>query len=160
MILVIGSNTTSNHPVAATWMKNAAAAGAILIVCDPRRSDLGRHASHYLQFKPDTDVALLNAMLNVIVEEDLVDKQFIEQRTSNFEALRRNVKGYSPEIMAPVCGIPAETIRQIARLYATSKASMIFWGMGISPADRSADPELACIRCAVRTTYRGPLMPG
>jgi formate dehydrogenase major subunit len=155
VILVIGSNTTSNHPVAATWMKNAAAAGAILIVCDPRRSDLGRHASHYLQFKPDTDVALLNAMLNVIVEEDLVDKQFIEQRTSNFEALRRNVKGYSPEIMAPVCGIPAETIRQIARLYATSKASMIFWGMGISQHVHGTDNARCLIALALASGQIG-----
>ncbi|UCH49147.1 MAG: formate dehydrogenase subunit alpha [Betaproteobacteria bacterium] len=155
VILVIGSNTTSNHPVAATWMKNAAAAGATLIVCDPHRSDLARHASHYLQFKPDTDVALLNAMLNVIVEEDLVDEQFVEQRTSNFEALRHNVKSYSPEAMAPECGIPADTIRNIARLYATSRASMIFWGMGISQHVHGTDNARCLIALALATGQIG-----
>ena len=155
VIMVIGSNTTSNHPVAATWMKNAAAAGAKLIVCDPHRSDLARHATHYLQFKPDTDVALLNAMLNVIVEEDLVDQQFIEQRTSNFEALRDNVKGYSPEMMAPLCGIPAQTIRDIARLYATSKGSMIFWGMGISQHIHGTDNARCLIALALASGQIG-----
>ena len=155
VILVIGSNTTSNHPVAATWMKNAAAAGAALIVCDPQRSDLARHASHFLQFKPDTDVALLNAMLQVIVEEDLVDKQFIEQRTSNFEALRDNVVGYSPEAMEPVCGVRAQTIREIARLYATSKASMIFWGMGISQHVHGTDNARCLIALALATGQIG-----
>jgi formate dehydrogenase major subunit len=155
VILVIGSNTTSNHPVAATWMKNAAAAGATLIVCDPHRSDLARHASHYLQFKPGSDVALLNAMLNVIVEEDLIDLHFIEQRTSNFEALRDNVTDYRPEAMAPLCGVPAETIRNIARLYATSRASMIFWGMGISQHVHGTDNARCLIALALATGQIG-----
>ncbi len=155
VILVIGSNTTSNHPVAATWMKNAAAAGATLIVCDPQRSDLARHASHFLQFKADTDVALLNAMLHVIVEEDLADKQFIEQRTNNFAALRDNVAGYSPEAMEPVCGVAAQTIREIARLYATSRASMIFWGMGISQHVHGTDNARCLIALALATGQIG-----
>ncbi len=89
VIFVIGANPTVNHPVAATWIKNAAKAGAKLIVADPRRGDLGRHATYYLQFNPDTDVALLNAMLHVIVEEGLVDEAFIRDRTSGYEALAR-----------------------------------------------------------------------
>ncbi len=155
VILVIGSNTTSNHPVAATWMKNAAAAGATLIVCDPQRSELARHASHFLQFKADTDVALLNAMLHVIVEEDLADKQFIEQRTNNFAALRDNVAGYSPEAMESVCGVAAQTIREIARLYATSRASMIFWGMGISQHVHGTDNARCLIALALATGQIG-----
>ncbi|NIO40252.1 MAG: formate dehydrogenase subunit alpha, partial [Burkholderiales bacterium] len=155
VILVIGSNATNNHPVAATWMKNAAASGTKLIVCDPHRSGLARHASYYLQFHPDTDVALLNAMLHVIVEEGLVDDKFIEERTTNFEALRDNVEGYSPESVAPLCGIPADTIREVARLYATSRASMIFWGMGISQHVHGTDNARCLIALALATGQIG-----
>jgi len=132
VIFLIGANPVSNHPVAATWIKNAVKKGAKFIYADPRRSELARHATHYLQFKPDTDVALLNAMMHVIVEENLVNAAFIADRTIGYEDLRRNVAKYSPEAMAPVCGIPAATIREVARLYATSGGSMILWGMGIS----------------------------
>ena len=86
-----------------------------LIVADPRRSDLARHATYYLQFNPDTDVALLNAMLHVIVEEGLVDEAFVRDRTSGYDALAENVKKFSPEKMAPICGIDAQTIREVAR---------------------------------------------
>ena len=109
VIVVIGSNTPENHPVAATFMKNAAKAGKTLIVMDPRRTELARHAGYYLQFKPDTDVALLNAMLYTIIEENLVNTAFVEQRTEDFELIRHNVAGFSPEEMAPVCGIEAAT---------------------------------------------------
>ena len=132
VIFLIGANPISNHPVAATWIKNAAQRGAKLIYADPRRSELSRHAAHFLQFKPDTDVALLNAMMHTIVHEGLVNEAFVRSRTSGFDELKKNVAGYSPEAMAKVCGVPAETIREVARLYATSKASMILWGMGIS----------------------------
>src|SRR5208337_1314819 len=101
-----------NHPVAATWIKNAVKAGTKLIIADPRRTELARHATHVLQFKPDTDVALLNAILHTIVEENLVDKDFIAKRTEGYLALKQNVAGYSPEAMAPVCGIAAATIRE------------------------------------------------
>jgi formate dehydrogenase major subunit len=119
VIFVIGANPTVNHPVAATWMKNAAQRGAKLIIADPRRTELARHASHFLQFNADTDVALLNAMIHAIIDEDLVDKKFVADRTSGFEALKENAKNYSPEKMAPSCGIPAQTIREVARLFAT-----------------------------------------
>src|SRR5258708_3120901 len=127
VIIVIGANPTDNHPVAATFIKNAAKAGVKLIVADPRRGDLARHATYNLQFNADTDVALLNAMLHTIVEEGLVNEAFVRDRTSGYEALAENVKKFSPEAMAPVCGIAAETIREVARLYATSRASIIMW---------------------------------
>ncbi|MBK0392389.1 formate dehydrogenase subunit alpha [Ramlibacter algicola] len=132
LIFVIGSNPTSNHPVAATWMKNAAKAGKKIVVADPRGTELGRQAWRVLQFKPDTDVAMLNALIHVVIEEGLADEKFVSERASNFEALRENVKGYSPEAMAPICGIPAQTLREVARAFATSKGSMILWGMGVS----------------------------
>jgi formate dehydrogenase major subunit len=155
VIFVIGSNATVNHPVAATWMKNAAKAGAKLIVADPRRTELARHASHYLQFNPDTDVALLNAMLHVVVEEGLVDEAFIRERTTGYKALAENVKEFSPEAMAPICGIDAKTIREVARLYATSKASMVMWGMGISQHVHGTDNARCLIALVLSTGQIG-----
>ena len=136
-------------------MKNAAKAGAKLIVADPRGSDLTRHATYFLQFNADTDVALLNAMLHVIVTEGLVDKAFICDRTSGYEALAENVKAFSPELMAPICGIEAQTIREVARLYATSKGSMIFWGMGISQHIHGTDNARCLIALALSTGQIG-----
>jgi formate dehydrogenase major subunit len=155
VIFVIGANPTVNHPVAATWMKNAAKTGAKLIVADPRRSDLARHATYYLQFNPDTDVALLNAMLHVIVDEGLVNQAFIRDRTSGYDALAENVRKFSPEVMAPICGIDAETIRAVARLYATSKASIIMWGMGISQHVHGTDNARCLIALALSTGQIG-----
>ncbi len=155
LIMVIGANPTSNHPVAATWMKNAVKRGATLIVADPRRGDLARHAKHYLQFKPDTDVALLNAMMHVIVHEGLVDEAFIRARTIGYEELKQNVANYSPEAMAPVCGIAAETIKTVARLYAKSKGSMIFWGMGISQHIHGTDNARCLIALCMMTGQIG-----
>jgi formate dehydrogenase major subunit len=155
VLFVIGANPTMNHPVAATWMKNAVKRGARLIVADPRRSDLSRHATYYLQFHPDSDVALLNALLHVIVEEDLVDAEFIRDRTSGYDALVENVRTFSPEAMAPICGIDASTIREVARLYATSKGSMIFWGMGISQHVHGTDNARCLIALALSTGQIG-----
>ncbi|NMM12153.1 MAG: molybdopterin-dependent oxidoreductase [Rhodoferax sp.] len=132
LILVIGSNTAGNHPVAATWMKNAAKRGLKIVTADPRGTDLDKQAWRTLQFKADTDVALINAMIHTIIEEGLTDPAFIAARVSNFEAVREGVRAFSPEAMAPVCGIPAARIREVARAYAKAKAAMIFWGMGIS----------------------------
>src|SRR6195256_2294819 len=155
VIFLIGANPTVNHPVAATWMKNAAKAGARLIVADPRRSDLARHATYYLQFNPDTDVALLNAMLHVIVEERLGNEAFVRDPTSGYDALVENVKKFSPEAMAPICGIAAKTIREVARLYAPSKASIILWGMGISQHIHGTDNARCLIALALSTGQIG-----
>ncbi|MEK6211107.1 MAG: formate dehydrogenase subunit alpha [Pseudomonadota bacterium] len=155
VIIIIGANPTVNHPVAATWFKNAAKKGVKLIVADPRRSDLARHATHFLQFKPDTDVALLNAMMHVIVHEGLVNEAFIASRTIGYDDLKKNVEGYSPEQMAPVCGVPAQIIREVARLYATSKGSMIFWGMGISQHVHGTDNARCLIALALMTGQVG-----
>jgi formate dehydrogenase major subunit len=155
VIFLIGANPVVNHPVAATWMKNAVKGGAKLILADPRRSELARHATHYLQFKPDTDVALLNAMLHTIIEEGLVDERFVADRTSGYDAIRKNVEGYSPEAMAALCGVPASTIRTVARLYASSRASMIFWGMGISQHVHGTDNARCLIALALVTGQVG-----
>jgi formate dehydrogenase major subunit len=143
-----------SHPVAATWIKNAVKKGMKLIVADPRRSELARHAAYFLQFKPDTDVALLNAMMHTIVREGLVNEEFIKNRTSGYEELKKNVEGYSPEAMAPICGVPAATIKEVARLYATSKGSMILWGMGISQHVHGTDNARCLIALSLLTGRR------
>src|SRR3569832_372022 len=154
-VVIIGANPTVNHPLAATWIMNAAAIGTKLIIMDPRRSEMARIAHRFLQFKPDTDVALLNAMMHVIVEEGLVDQQFIDSRTIGYEELRDNVKEYSPEMMAPICGIDAETIRYVARLYAQSKGSMILWGMGVSQHIHGTDNARCLIALSLMTGQIG-----
>ena len=155
VIFIIGSNASNNHPVAATFIKNAKRDGKTLIVIDPRRTDLARHATHFLQFNPDTDVALLNAMIHSIIEEDLVDQKFVQARTEDFELIKDNAKDFSPEKMAPICGIDASTIREVARLYATSKGSIIFWGMGISQHIHGTDNARCLIALAMMTGQLG-----
>ena len=151
LILVIGSNPTANHPVAATWMKNAAKRGAKIVLADPRVTDIGKHAWRTLQFKPDTDVAMLNALIHTVIDEGLVDQDFIDQRASNYEALRDNVKAYSPEAMAPICGIAAETLREVAREFARAKGAMVLWGMGISQHVHGTD-NARCLIALVTVT--------
>ena len=151
LIFVIGSNPTSNHPVAATWMKNAAQRGAKIVLADPRVTDIGKHAWRTLQFKADTDVAMLNALIHVVIEEGLVDQDFVARRASNYEALRDNVKGYSPEAMQPICGIPAQTLREVARAFAKAKSAMILWGMGVSQHVHGTD-NARCLIALVTVT--------
>ncbi|NBS96072.1 MAG: formate dehydrogenase subunit alpha, partial [Betaproteobacteria bacterium] len=148
LIFLIGCNPTSNHPVAATWMKNAVKRGARIVVADPRGTDIGKHAWRTLRFQADTDVALLNALIHTIIEEGLADQDFIDRRANNFEALRANVQAYSPESMAPICGIPAQTLREVARAYATAGSAMILWGMGVSQHVHGTDNARCLIALA------------
>jgi len=155
VFLVIGSNPTTNHPVAATFMKNAIRDGKKLILLDPRKTDIARHASHFLQFNASTDVSLLNSILHVIIEEGLTDDRFIAERTTDYAELKANVAAFSPEKMAPVTGIDAATVREVARLFATSKASMIFWGMGISQHIHGTDNSRCLIALSMITGQVG-----
>ena len=155
VVIIIGANPSVNHPVASSWIKNAVNNGAKLVVMDPRKSELAKVAHRFLQFKPDTDVALLNAMMHVIVAENLVDADFIRDRTENYEALKANVAAYTPELMAPICGIDADTIRYVARLYATSKGSMILWGMGVSQHVHGTDNARCLIALSLMTGQIG-----
>ncbi|HUG39183.1 MAG TPA: formate dehydrogenase subunit alpha [Longimicrobiales bacterium] len=155
VFIIIGANPTVNHPVAATFMKNAIERGSRLILVDPRETELSRLATHSLQFTPGSDVALLNAMLHTIVTEDLVDETFIDTRTDGWEAFRRGIRAYSPEAMEPICGLPAAEIRAAARLYATADAAMIFWGMGISQHTHGTDNARCLINLALVTGQIG-----
>jgi formate dehydrogenase major subunit len=153
-VMVIGANPTENHPVAATYFKQAAKTGA-LVVMDPRGMALKRHATHMLQFRPGSDVAMLNAMLNVIVAEALYDQDYIDAHTEGFESLKAHIVDFTPEAMAPICGIDAETLRTVARKYATAKASIIFWGMGVSQHIHGTDNCRCLIALALITGQVG-----
>jgi formate dehydrogenase major subunit len=155
VFMVIGSNPTTNHPVAATFMKNAIRDGKKLILLDPRKTQIARYATHHLQFNASTDVALLNSMLHVIIEEGLTDEKFIAERTTDFEELKANVAEYSPEKTAEVTGIDAATVREVARLFATSRGSMIFWGMGISQHIHGTDNSRCLIALSMITGQVG-----
>lgn len=156
-IIVIGARPSENHPVAATFLRNAVKRGAKLVIMDPRGRLQGtqRYATHALQFKSGTDVALLNAMLHVIIEDKLYDAQYVAAMTEGFDALRQKVKSYSPEKMAPICGIDAKTIREVAHLYARSERSIIFWGMGVSQHTHGTDNVRCLIALALTTGQIG-----
>ncbi|HRL74133.1 MAG TPA: formate dehydrogenase subunit alpha [Candidatus Accumulibacter phosphatis] len=150
LIFLIGCNPTANHPVAATWMKNAARRGARIVVADPRGTDIGRHAWRQLRFRADTDVALLNALIHAVIDEGLADEDFIRERVDNYEALREQVRNFSPEAMAPVCGVAAATLREVARAFARARSAMILWGMGVSQHVHGTDNARCLIAlCAV-----------
>jgi formate dehydrogenase major subunit len=154
-IMVIGARPTTNHPVAATFFKQAAKRGAKLIVIDPRGQDLMRHATHSLRFRAGSDVALLNAFLHTIIEEKLYDEQYIQANVSGFEALKAKVKDFSPEAMAEVVGIDAATLRDVARTYAKAESSIIFWGMGISQHTHGTDNSRCLIALSLITGHVG-----
>jgi formate dehydrogenase major subunit len=156
-IIVIGARPAENHPVAATFIRNAARRGAKLVVIDPRGRFQGtqRYAWRQVQFKAGTDVALLNAMLHTIIEEGLVDRQYVMANTEGFEALQQRTKAYAPEKMEVVCGVSAADIREIARTYARASASIIFWGMGISQHVHGTDNARCLIALALITGQIG-----
>ena len=154
VVIVIGANPTENHPVAATFFKQAAKKST-LIVMDPRGQALKRHATHMLQFNSGTDVALLNALLNVIVTEGLYDRQYIEANVSGFDALSKHIIDFTPEEMAPICGIEADRIREVARTYARAERGIIFWGMGISQHTHGTDNARCLIALSMITGHVG-----
>jgi formate dehydrogenase major subunit len=153
--IVIGANPVENHPVAATYFKQFAKRGGKLIVMDPRGVGLGRYATHMLRFRPGTDVAMLNAIMHVIVEERLYDEQYIQGFTENWEAMKAHLKGFPPEKMAEICGVEAETLRTVARTFAGARAGMIFWGMGISQHIHGTDNSRCLISLALMCGHVG-----
>jgi len=155
VVVITGSNPTSNHPVAATFFKQAAKNGTKIIVLDPRGLAMKKYASHMIQFKPGSDVSFWNAIMNVIVTEELYNQDYIDSMTTGFDTVKEHVKRYSPEAMSPICGVDADLIREVARLYATSDNSMIFWGMGVSQHVHGTDNCRAMISVALMTGQIG-----
>ncbi|MCR9126211.1 MAG: formate dehydrogenase subunit alpha [Rhodobacteraceae bacterium] len=153
--IVIGANPIENHPVAATYFKQFTKRGGKLIVMDPRGQALKRFASHMLQFRPGADVSMLNAIMHVIAEEGLYDRQYIEAYTENWEAEREHLKGFTPEKMSEICGIAPDVLRDVARTFAGAKAAMIFWGMGVSQHIHGTDNSRCLISLALMTGQVG-----
>ncbi|HUI95522.1 MAG TPA: formate dehydrogenase subunit alpha [Xanthobacteraceae bacterium] len=155
VIVVIGANPTENHPVAATFFKQAAKRGAQLIVMDPRGQALKRHATHMLQFKNGTDVAMLNGILSTIVSEKLYDEQYIQTYVEGFKQFAEAVKDFTAEEMAPICGIEADVLRTVARKFARAKSAIIFWGMGVSQHTHGTDNARCLIALSLITGQIG-----
>jgi formate dehydrogenase major subunit len=155
VIVVIGANPTENHPVAATFFKQAKKRGAELIVMDPRGQALKRHATQMLQFKNGTDVAMLNGILNTIVAEKLYDEQYIQTYVEGFKAFSESIKDYTPEEMGPICGVEADVLRSVARKFARAKSAIIFWGMGISQHTHGTDNARCLIALSLITGQIG-----
>jgi formate dehydrogenase major subunit len=150
-ILIIGSNTTHNHPVAATFMKQATKAGTTLIVADPRRPEMADHAQYYVRFNPGTDVAFLNGLMHVIIQEGLYDPQFVEERTEDFDRLRDTVMAYTPQVVSRLTGVPEQRLIEVARAYGKAERAMIFWGMGISQHTTGTDNARCLVNLALLT---------
>jgi formate dehydrogenase alpha subunit len=152
VILVIGSNTTECHPVIGIRIRQAVASGRTrLIVADPRRISLASIAHLHLRHRPGTDVALLNGMMNAILAEGLEDRQFIDRRTENYDALREAVAEYPPELASRITGVPAEEIRKAARLFASVKGAAIVYSMGITQHATGTDNVLSVANLAMLT---------
>ncbi|WP_425083900.1 formate dehydrogenase subunit alpha [Ruegeria profundi] len=149
--IIIGSNPIENHPVAATYFKQFAKRGGKLIVMDPRGVGMRKFADEMLQFRPGADVSMLNAIMNVIVEEELYDSQYIHRWTENWEAEKEHLRQFTPEAMSPICGIEPEQLRRVARTFAQAKAGLIFWGMGVSQHIHGTDNSRCLISLALMT---------
>ncbi|MEW6027781.1 MAG: molybdopterin-dependent oxidoreductase, partial [Planctomycetota bacterium] len=142
-ILVIGSNTTEAHPIIGYAIKRAVLKGAKLIVCDPRAIELTEFSEIWLQQRCGSDVALINGLMNVIITEGLENREFIRTRTEGYEALKKVVENYPPEQVEKITGVPAEDIRQAARLYAKADKAMIFYSMGITQHTTGTDNTMS-----------------
>ncbi len=132
VIFIIGSNTTENHPVIGALMKQAKRKGAKIIVADPRRIEMAEYSDVYLHLKPGTNIALLNGIMHVIIRDGLQDKEYIEERTENYEELERLVESYTPERVAEICGVRAEDIEKAAHIYAKANNAGIYYAMGVT----------------------------
>ncbi|MEI6286113.1 MAG: formate dehydrogenase subunit alpha [Bacillota bacterium] len=132
VIFVCGSNTTETHPVIGAKIKQAKKRGAKLIVAEPRKIELAENADVFLQIRPGTNVALFNGLMNIIIAENLHNRQFIAERTENFSELEAIVKNYPPELVAEICGIDEAKLREAAIMYATANNAAIYYAMGIT----------------------------
>ena len=154
-LFVIGSNTSEAHPIIAMEMKRAVRKGATLVVADPRAIWMTSIAEKHLQLNPGTDVWLLNAMAHVIVAEDLIDREFIENQTENFEQVKETVASYTPEKAEEITGISADDIRWTARQYATTEKAGIYYTLGITEHAHGTDNVYALANLVLMTGHLG-----
>jgi formate dehydrogenase alpha subunit len=154
-ILIIGSNTSEAHPIGALHIKKALRKGAKLIVVDPRRIDMARRADIHLQLLPGTNVAVVNGLMHVILEEGLADKEFIAARTEGFDELPEVLASYTPELVEEISGVPAEKLREAARIFGSAAKGAIFYSMGITQHSHGTEHVLALSNLALLTGNLG-----
>ena len=150
LILITGSNTTENHPIVGMKVKRAVRQrGTKLIVIDPREIDLVKYADLWLRQKPGTDVAVLNGLMHIIIHEKLYAKDYVESRTEGFEALKKAVEKYPPEVVEKISGIPVEDLKKAARLYAQAGRASILYAMGMTQHISGTDNVKSCANLAM-----------
>lgn len=159
-IFAIGTNTTECHPIIGLGMVKAKARGSKLIVADPREIDITCHADVWLRLKPGTDVALLNSLAHVIVEEGLEDHSFIVSRTENIEAFKKSIEKYTPEYTEKITTVPAEKIRKAARIIGRSENTATYYTMGITQHTSGVDNVLSVANLALLTGNMGKIKAG
>ena len=159
-ILIFGSNTTEQHPIIAGKMLDAVRKGASLILFDPRRIQLASYAELHLAHRPGTDVACINAMMKVILDEGLYDREFVDSRTDGFDALRESLVGCTPEWASEIAGIPADGIATAARIFAGADTASIVYCMGITQHVTGTDNVMALANLAMLTGNVGRLSTG
>lgn len=148
--IITGSNATANHPVASSFFKQARRRGTKIIYIDPRADRVADHADIYCQLKPGTDVAFYNGVMHEIIRLGLIDREYIANRTSNYDELARIVDDYPPRRAAQISGIDADMITEVARVWGSARAGIIFWGMGISQHTTGTDNARCLIAmCAI-----------
>ena len=157
---ITGSNTTEGHPLIASHIMRAKERGARIIVIDPRQVQIGRQADLYLRPRPGTDVAWLNGLMNVIINEELADSTFVSERTEGYDELRQVVMEYTPERVEEISGIPADDLRAAARMYATTRPAAIVYAMGITQHTTGTDNVKSCANLAMLTGNMGVLGGG
>lgn len=154
-IFIVGSNLAENHPIVSQWVLTAKERGATLIVADPRRTPTAWSADLFLQLAPGTDVALLNAMMRVILDEGLHDRAFIQQRTAGLSDLAASLAGLSLTEAATITGVPASSIVQAARAYARAPAGALVYAMGVTQHTTGTETVAACANLALLCGHVG-----
>lgn len=155
LVLIFGYNPADSHPIVANHVINAKRNGAKIIVCDPRKIETARIADMHIALKNGSNIALLNAIGQVIIEEDLYDKSFVANRSEGFEEYRKIVEGYQPESVEDVTGVSAQQIRACARLYANAKSAVILWGMGVTQFYQGVETVRSLTSLAILTGNLG-----
>ena len=154
-VFIFGYNASTSHPIVARRINHAKAKGAKVIVCDPRKIETARIADIYAPLANGSNVAFLNAMMNVILEEGLQDQKFIDEHTENFDAFYETVKAYTPESTQHITGIKPEMLREIARTYAKAETATILWGMGVCQFRQGVETVRALASLAMLTGNLG-----
>lgn len=154
-IMICGANPTKNHPIVGAKIRQAVLKGTNLIVVDPRKTELTKYAKIHLQHKAGTNIPLFNSIAHTIIEEGLIDEEFIKTRVDEFEEFKEFVKDYSPESVAELCDVPAAKIREAARMYATQKPAMSVHGLGMTEHIQGTESVMSLINMALITGNMG-----